>query len=271
MSDAVQDLPGFDLKALVRKSDDIADLSEEKEYTAERLLVSHPERYEIARRLFFEIGLSKRGICDICRLNSRTLNALIEREMKTRGADFLYEKVRRKRALITYQLCEQLEELAADPKACKDAGINGLVSAIRLIQDQSNRTIDVPPSSNTSTTSPAPDGVEYAKLYRLNGLDSEKNSARAIDVVEGSERAPNAQPDALEPAAPSGSVSILLSGGYKDLQGISPTVDNSVDKTDSAASGDSADADQPSVPGARSEPPRGRGDAGEGADPHPIL
>ena len=54
MSDAVQDLPGFDLKALVRKSDDIADLSEEKEYTAERLLVSHPERYEIARRLFFE-------------------------------------------------------------------------------------------------------------------------------------------------------------------------------------------------------------------------
>ena len=89
MSDAAQDLPGFDLKALVRKSDDIADLSEEKEYTAERLLVSHPERYEIARRLFFELGLSKRGICDICRLNSRTLNALIEREMKTRGADFL--------------------------------------------------------------------------------------------------------------------------------------------------------------------------------------
>ena len=184
MSDAVQDLPGFDLKALVSKSDDIADLSDSKEYTAERLLVSHPERYEIARRLFFEIGLSKRGICDICRLNSRTLNALIEREMKTRGADFLYEKVRRKRALITYQLCEQLEELAADPKACKEAGINGLVSAIRLIQDQSNRTIDVPPSSNTSTASPAPDGVEYAKLYRLNGLDSEKNSARAVEVVE---------------------------------------------------------------------------------------
>ena len=256
MSDAVQDLPGFDLKALVRKSDDIADLSEEKEYTAERLLVSHPERYEIARRLFFEIGLSKRGICDICRLNSRTLNALIEREMKTRGADFLYEKVRRKRALITYQLCEQLEELAADPKACKDAGINGLVSAIRLIQDQSNRTIDVPPSSNTSTTSPAPDGVEYAKLYRLNGLDSEKNSARAIEVVEGSERAPNAQPDALEPAAPSGSVSILLSGGYKDLQGISPTVDKLDAKTGADGSTD----------GVTDPPTDGNGADGEPAD-----
>lgn len=256
MSDAVQDLPGFDLKALVSKSDDIADLSEEKEYTAERLLVSHPERYEIARRLFFEIGLSKRGICDICRLNSRTLNALIEREMKTRGADFLYEKVRRKRALITYQLCEQLEELAADPKACKEAGINGLVSAIRLIQDQSNRTIDVPPSSNTSTASPAPDGVEYAKLYRLNGLDSEKNSARAIEVVEGSERAPNIQPDALEPAAPSGSVSILLSGGYADLQGISPTVDKLDAKTGADGSSD----------GVTDPPTDGHGADGEPAD-----
>ena len=256
MSDAVQDLPGFDLKTLVRKSYDIADLSEEKEYTAERLLVSHPERYEIARRLFFEIGLSKRGICDICRLNSRTLNALIEREMKTRGADFLYEKVRRKRALITYQLCEQLEELAADPKACKEAGINGLVSAIRLIQDQSNRTIDVPPSSNTSTTSPAPDGVEYAKLYRLNGLDSEKNSARAIEVVEGSERAPNAKTDALEPAAPSGSFSILLSGGYKDLQGISPTVDKLDAKTGADGSTD----------GVTDPPTDGHGADGEPAD-----
>lgn len=256
MSDAVQDLPGFDLKALVSKSDDLADLRDVKEYTAERLLVSHPERYDIAARLFFEVGLSKRGVCDICRLNSRTLNALIERELKTRGADFLYEKVRRKRALITYQLCEQLEELAADPKACKDAGINGLVSAIRLIQDQSNRTIDVPPSSNTSTASTAPDGVEYAKLYRLNGLDSEKKSARAIEVVEGSERAPNIQPDALEPAAPSGSVSILLSGGYKDLQGISPTVDKLDAKTGADGSTD----------GVTDPPTDGNGADGEPAD-----
>lgn len=208
VSDAVQDLPGFDLKALVRKSDDIADLSEEKEYTAERLLVSHPERYEIARRLFFELGLSKRGVCDICRLNSRTLNALIEREFKTRGADFLYEKVRRKRALITYQLCEQLEDLAADPKACKEAGINGLVSAIRLIQDQSNRTIDVPTSSNTSGNSPVSDGVEYAKLYRLNGLDQEKKSARASEVIEVSNQPVKVNPAAHVPAADS----ILLSG-----------------------------------------------------------
>ena len=256
MSDAAQDLPGFDLKALVRKSDDIADLSEEKEYTAERLLVNHPERYEIARRLFFEIGLSKRGICDICRLNSRTLNALIEREMKTRGADFLYEKVRRKRALITYQLCEQLEELAADPKACKDAGINGLVSAIRLIQDQSNRTIDVPPSSNTSTTSPAPDGVEYAKLYRMNGLDSEKNSARAIEVVEGSDR-PNSSGDHVDNRhASDDNNSILLRGGYKDLQGISPTVDKLDAKTCADGSTD----------GVTDPPTDGHGADGETAD-----
>lgn len=213
MSDAAQDLPGFDLKALVRKSDDIADLSEEKEYTAERLLVSHPERYEIARRLFFELGLSKRGICDICRLNSRTLNALIEREMKTRGADFLYEKVRRKRALITYQLCEQLEELASDPKACKEAGINGLVSAIRLIQDQSNRTIDVPSSSNTSADSQASDGFEHAKIYRMNGLDSEKKSARA-SRDETSEAAKVVDPSpAASGASSAGSDSILPSNG----------------------------------------------------------
>lgn len=211
MSDAAQDLPGFDLKALVRKSDDIADLSEEKEYTAERLLVSHPERYEIARRLFFEVGLSKRGVCDICRLNSRTLNALIERELKTRGADFLYDKVRRKRALITFQLCEQLEELAADPKACKDAGINGLVSAIRLIQDQSGRTIDVPPSSNTSGDTPAPDGVDYVKMYRLNGLNQEKNSARAPEVIEVSDRPVKVNPAASVPATGS----ILPSNGRK--------------------------------------------------------
>ena len=208
MSDAAQDLPGLDLKALVSKSDDIADLSDSKEYTAERLLVSHPERYEIARRLFFEVGLSKRGVCDICRLNSRTLNALIERELKTRGADFLYEKVRRKRALITYQLCEQLQELAADPKACKEAGINGLVSAIRLIQDQSSRTIDVPPSSNTSGDSTAPDGVEYAKLYRMNGLNQEKKSARAPEVIEVSDQQVKVNPAAPVPAADS----ILLSG-----------------------------------------------------------
>lgn len=256
MSDVVQDLPGFDLEALVRKSDDIADLSEEKEYTAERLLVSHPERYEIARRLFFEVGLSKRGVCDICRLNSRTLNALIEREMKTRGADFLYEKVRRKRALITYQLCEQLEELAADPKACKAAGINGLVSAIRLIQDQSNRTIDVPPSSNTSAESTAPDGLEYAKIYRMNGLDSEKNSARAVVVAECDDK-PKTSGDGVDKRTSSvQNDSILLSGGYADLQGISPTVDKLDAKTGADGSTD----------GVTDPPTDGHGADGEPAD-----
>ena len=256
MSDAAQDLPGFDLKALVRKSDDIADLSEEKEYTAERLLVSHPERYEIARRLFFEVGLSKRGVCDICRLNSRTLNALIERELKTRGADFLYDKVRRKRALITYQLCEQLEALAADPKACKDAGINGLVSAIRLIQDQANRTIDVPPSSNTSANPPAPDGVEYVKLYRLDGLDREKKSARASGD-ETSEAAEVVDPSpAASGASSAGSNSILQSGDYKDLQGISPTVDKF----------DAETCDDGSTDGVTDPPTDGHGADGESAD-----
>ena len=263
MNDAAQDLPGFDLKALVRKSDDIADLSEEKEYTAERLLVSHPERYEIARRLFFEVGLSKRGVCDICRLNSRTLNALIEREMKTRGADFLYEKVRRKRALITYQLCEHLEELAADPKACKEAGINGLVSAIRLIQDQSNRTIDVPPSSNTSSDSTASDGLEYAKIYRMNGLDSEKNSARAVDVVECDDQ-PKTSGDGVDKRTSSvQNDSILLSGDYKDLQGISPTVDNLDAKPGAEGYSDGVTDPQTDGHGADGEPADGeRPDSG---------
>ena len=252
MSDAVQDLPGFDLATVVRKSEDIADLSEEKNYTAERLLVTHPDRYDIARRLFFELGLSKRAICELCKLNSRTLNALIERELKTRGADFLYERIRRKKALIAYQLTEQLEELAHDTKACKEAGINGLVSAIRLIQDQSNRTIDVQPSSNTSGDSPAPDGVEYAKLYRMNGLDQEKKSARAPEVIEVSDQPVKVNPAAPVPAADS----ILLSGGYKDLQGISPTVDKLDAKTGADGSTD----------GVTDPPTDGHGADGEPAD-----
>lgn len=186
MKDNAQDLPGFDLQAYVRESDDNADLSDEKEYTAERLLVYHPDRYEIARRMFFEVGISKRSVCDICKISSRTLNALIERELKTRGEEFLYQKVRRKRALIAFQLTEQLEELAADPKACKKAGIAVLVQAIKLIQDQNSRTIDVPTSNNTSSDSTSSDGVEYARIYCTNGLNYEKKSAPAIEVVDPS-------------------------------------------------------------------------------------
>ena len=258
MSDAVQDLPGFDLKALVSKSDDIADLREEKEYTAERLLVSHPERYEIARRLFFELGLSKRGVCDICRLNSRTLNALIERELKTRGVDFLYERIRRKKALIAYQLTEQIEELAHDPKACKEAGINGLLQAIKLIQASAGQTIDVPPSSNTYGNSPSIDGCEYAKIYRTNGLDMKKNSARAVEVVEGSDR-PNSSVDQVDNRhASADNNSILLSGGYADLQGISPTVDKLDAKTGADGSTDGVTDPPTDCHGADGEPADGK-------------
>lgn len=213
MSDCTaQNLPGFDLKALVIKSDDIADLSDEKEYTAERLLVCHPDRYEIARRMFFEAGVSKRGVCDICKISSRTLNALIDRELKTHGAEFLYEKVRRKRALITLQLTEQLEELASDPNACKKAGIAVLVQAIRLIQDQNSRTIDVQPSSNTSDKQTS-DGIEYARIYRMNGLDSEKKSARVFDVEETENGEPTSEPTTHEPTDSLGCGSILPSNG----------------------------------------------------------
>lgn len=256
MSDAAQDLPGFDLATVVRKSEDIADLSEEKNYTAERLLVTHPDRYDIARRLFFELGLSKRAICELCKLNSRTLNALIERELKTRGADFLYERIRRKKALIAYQLTEQLEEFAHDTKACKEAGINGLIQAIKLIQASAGQTIDVPPSSNTSGDSSSIDGCEYAKIYRANGLDLKKNSARAVEVVEGSERTDSSGDQVDNRHASADNNSILLSGGYKDLQGISPTVDKLDAKTGADGSTD----------GVTDPPTDGHGADGEPAD-----
>lgn len=184
MTGAEQDLPGLDLAQIVHQSEDIADLSNEKHYTAERLLVSYPDRYRIARGLFFDLGLSKRAICEICRLNARTLNALIERELNARGEEFLYKKVRRKKALITYQLIEQLEELATDPIACEKAGINGLIQAIKQIQDSTGHAIDANPSSNGSATIDG-SSVEYARIYRMtNGLDARKNPAAASEVED---------------------------------------------------------------------------------------
>lgn len=181
MKDDAQMLPGFDLETVVSRSQDLEDLSEEKAYTAERLLVSHPDRYNIARGLFFELGLSKRAICELCKLNSRTLNALIERELNTHGADFLYERIRRKKALIAYQLTEQLEELAQDSNACKEVGINGLINAIKLIQASAGQTIDVK-SASSNTSDDNPEVIDYVRVYKLsdsksNGLDLEKNLA----------------------------------------------------------------------------------------------
>lgn len=238
MTGAEQDLPGLDLAQIVHQSEDIADLSGEKHYTAERLLVSYPDRYRIARGLFFDLGLSKRAICEICHLNARTLNALIERELNARGEEFLYKKVRRKKALITYQLIEQLEELATDPIACEKAGINGLIQAIKLIQESTGHTIDANPSSNGSASVDG-SSVEYARIYRMtNGLDARKNPAAASDVEDECPAKADECHDATDECNDAvdkcdGKVdnhSISQNNSYANLQGISPCVDKFMDK-----------------------------------------
>lgn len=210
-------LPGFELSDVVAKSDSLEDLSAEKQYTAERLLVSHPDRYNIARGLFFEVGLSKRAICELCKLNSRTLNALIERELNSRGADFLYERIRRKKAVIAYQLTEQLEDLAQDPKACKQAGINGLLQAIKLIQESNGKTIDAESTSSNDFDGSEAE-VDYVSAYKSldlkpNGLDLKKNSAPR-DQADSSVETRSAAEVESTPAAPSSvNRSILLAYG----------------------------------------------------------
>lgn len=191
------DLPGLALTDAIARADQFVDCRE-KQYTAERLLVSHPDTYAIASRLFFEIGLSKRAVCDCCKLSSRTLNALIEREMRVRGAEVLYENVRRKKSMIVYEIMEQLEDLVNDEEAVREAGIGGLIQAVRMLQGEDGKPKPHEPSVSDSPKAAAIEAetIEYAQIYRMsrsakptNGLEGEENlSPRAVgtdEVVEG--------------------------------------------------------------------------------------
>ena len=202
-------LPGLDLTDVVARAEQFVDCRD-KQYTAERLLVSHPDTYAIASRLFFEIGLSKRAVCDCCKISSRTLNALIEREMKTRGAEVLYENVRRKKSVILYELMEQLEDLVNDEDAVRDAGISGLIQAARMLQGEDGKAKPQDASSNDSakTATIKADTIEYAEFYRLsrvakgaNGLEGKENLApRAVgseEVVEVALDAPAVAPTSV--------------------------------------------------------------------------
>lgn len=205
-------LPGFDLEQLNDSS--VEDLSAEKNYTAERLLVSHPDRYQIAARMFFEVGFSKRGICDLCKLNSRTLNAIIERELASRGAEILFEKIRRKKALIAYQLTEQLELLAQDTDACSKVGIDGLLQAIKQIQSSDPKKSDEGKTVDADFTSSNENGEDpssfaYAKIYKMsdlreNGLDNVKNSAARVTdqkkAADDRQKQPSASSRSIQPS-----------------------------------------------------------------------
>lgn len=259
-------LPGLDLTAVITRAEQFED-NREKQYTAERLLVSHPDTYAIASRLFFEIGLSKRAVCDCCKLSSRTLNALIEREMRTRGAEVLYENVRRKKSMITYELMEQLEDLVNDEDAVRDAGISGLIAALKTLNDEGKPAKSSDASSNDSPKSAVIDTetVEYAQIYRMsrqsNGLDRAENSAPRVDVskvVEVGEEGADADESG-------DNYSVTLSDNPQHIKGISTSVDNVVDNFGGNRSG--AASDTPAV--GRFDPtPGGRGARGEvGAPP----
>lgn len=249
-------LPGLDLTAVITRAEQFSDLSE-KHYTAERLLVSHPDTYAIASRLFFEIGLSKRAVCDCCKLSSRTLNAIIEREMNTRGAEVLYQNVRRKKSLITYEIMEQLEELVNDEDAVRDAGIRGLIEAVKMLSGEDGKPKPQDASSNDSPKSTVIDTetVEYAQIYRMskrNGLDRAENSAPRVDgskVVE------------VEDVDGSvvGSHSVTLSDNCQQNNGNTDGVDNSVDNFGGGRSDAASSA--PAV-GRFDPPPGGRGARG---------
>lgn len=249
-------LPGLDLTAVITRAEQFSDLSE-KHYTAERLLVSHPDTYAIASRLFFEIGLSKRAVCDCCKLSSRTLNALIEREMRTRGAEVLYENVKRKKSLITYELMEQLEELVNDEDAVRDAGIRGLIEAVKMLSGEDGKAKPQTASSNDSSKSTVIDTetVEYAQIYRMsraNGLDRAKNSSPCADglkVVEV-EDADGSDVDCR---------SVILSDNCQQNKDDADGVDNSVANSGGVRSV-AASAAPPSV--VSTPPPGGRGARG---------
>lgn len=225
-----QTLPGLDLTAVITRAEQFDD-NRDKQYTAERLLVSHPDTYAIASRLFFEIGLSKRAVCDCCKLSSRTLNALIEREMRTRGAEVLYENVRRKKSMITYELMEQLEDLVNDKDAVADAGINGLIAALKTLNDEGKPAKSSDASSNDSPKSTVIDTetVEYAQIYRMsrgsNGLDRAENSAPRVDVSKVVE----VGDDDVTDGSTVDNGSDIVSDNAQHIKGLSTSVDNVVD------------------------------------------
>lgn len=101
-------LPGLEM--IVRDSEGYEDLSRDTKVTAERLLACHPDRYQIAARLYFEFGASKRSVCDICKIGIHTLNALVEREVLTRGGEILAKRGKAKKSMIKLNIIEDIEE-----------------------------------------------------------------------------------------------------------------------------------------------------------------
>lgn len=176
-------LPGLDLDTFVRRGVDTGSDLSTKTYTAENLLRNHPEKYGIAARLLF-YGVSKRFICEICKLNSRTVNAIELRETESRGAEILRNSVESKRLRIALLLSQRLEDLVSDDQALKSLDISTLIELIDRISKpsgaakSSSAPVNPAPQSEPLDMEPANPSTEaYAQIYQFNGLDSKKKSA----------------------------------------------------------------------------------------------
>lgn len=152
-----QDLPGFDLVTIDKQATDYQDLSEDKTFTAEKLLVSHPDRYAIAARMYFEMGCSKRSVCEICKIGPHTLKALIERECLSRGGEVLAKRGKVKKSMIKMELIESLME-EIESGALGNFGFENKLELIerfeRLVKDPEDGQKANPASSNASTDEP---------------------------------------------------------------------------------------------------------------------
>lgn len=144
-------------------------------YSAERLLISHPDRYEIARRLYFEYSFSKRTICEMVKIGPSTLNALIEREVLTRGGEILTKRGCGRRSLIKHRLIERVAEMVDDDERMGEMKPSEVVQLIKDLDAIEDR-IEKKERPNRSDSSDDPIEAEYVEAF--NGLNAEKVSAR---------------------------------------------------------------------------------------------
>lgn len=134
------------------------------DYSAERLLISHKDRYEIARRLYFEYSFSKRTVCEIVKIGPNTLNALIEREVLTRGGEILSKRGEGRRSLIKHRLLERVAELIDDDKKMEEMGAKELIELIEKVDNLEKKIEKKRSASGSKMTDNEPIEAEYEEV-----------------------------------------------------------------------------------------------------------
>lgn len=161
-------LPGLDLGSVVEKmKTDYEDLSKQ-EVTALRLAVSHPDRYAIAARLYFEMNVSKRAVCDICKIGINTLNALIEREALSRGGEVLRQRAKAKKNLIKLAIVDQIGE-AVESGALGDFKLDEQLRILEKFESLTKSDEEAPKKTNGNTSEPETIEADYRTV--ANGLN----------------------------------------------------------------------------------------------------